>query len=214
MEGNVKFTALDDVTVITGDFGNWVLDLQIRLVSGGSFDAGYLAGKCRQSSTQNPYVFDKEATELEIKDYLNDEDSNLTLEEKEYLDTCLEFLEMGEFDYHAYAFRNNIGRFESYEAVPDCKKLVEWFSIICDAGDEICRRLKEQEETIENEIDTWILEAGGGSMRDALNVALTQRKQLIKYLEAFTERPDFGDINEIYIPAVLSFLTQYNDFGK
>ena len=72
-----------------------------------------------------------------------------TEEEKEYLQECINKTEEGEFDYTAYAYRENVGRFEDCEYVPFCKDIPFWLKAIFDGFEALCTLLKKQEETAE-----------------------------------------------------------------
>lgn len=144
----IKYINTNDIMAVTGDYGNWIFCREFHPSAKGHADDGYWKEKLTISSSQEPQEFDEEETTKEIKDLLANvnQDDDLTKEEKEYLEGCLDNVSCGEFDYQYYAHRENVGRFADHEGVPDCKKTKFWLLAVFDGFDEICRRMKEEEQ--------------------------------------------------------------------
>lgn len=107
--------------------------------------------KIKIASTQEPFEFDIDTTENEINEMLNggleesgyDDDDLETL--RDYYEGLLDKLHEGEFYYEAYAY-GEMPYIMDTESVPNCKKIKYWLLCVFDAFEEICRRLKEDEE--------------------------------------------------------------------
>ncbi len=138
---NIKYINVHGILAVKGDYGNWIFCREFHPTHDGYVSSQYWVEKLKIASTQEPYEFDSEATEKEIRKLLAEEE-NLTEEEKEYLDGCLRNLGDGEFDYTHYAHRENVGRFDDHEHVPHEKRLKYWLQAVFDGFDEICRRMK------------------------------------------------------------------------
>lgn len=95
---NVKFINVEGILSVTGDFGNWIF-CRSFLPSPESHGAsrGYMDEKLEILSKQKAKAFCAFTTEEEIKRLLKEEE-NLDDEEKDYLESCLNNVEEGEFD--------------------------------------------------------------------------------------------------------------------
>jgi hypothetical protein len=147
---NIKFINTNGVMVVTGDYGNWIFCREFHPSPENGVSDCYWCEKLKNSSTQECYEFDEDSTKETIDELLKEDD--LSEEEIEYLEGCLDALCNGEFDYTYFAYRENIGRFEDGESVPCDKKIKSWLLTIFDGFDEICRRLAEKENNYANRI--------------------------------------------------------------
>jgi hypothetical protein len=141
---NIKFINTNNMLIVTGDYGNWMFDREFHPSADGYVSDYYWVEKLKRSSCQEPEEFDVEETEAEIKKLLEEEE-DLDEAEKDYLEGCLNNVTDSEFDYTRYAHRENVGRFQDHEDVPHCKKIKIQLQIVFDGFDEMCRRMKEEE---------------------------------------------------------------------
>jgi hypothetical protein len=65
----------------------------------------------------------------------------------EFYRECLRYVET-EWEYVAFAHGSDKPGFIDHTEVPHCKKTKQWLRIVFDGFDEICRRLKEQEQSV------------------------------------------------------------------
>lgn len=142
---NIKFINTNDILAVTGDFGNYIFCREFHPSPDGYVSDGYWKEKMTYISTQEPNEFDEEGTINEINELLSDVDQDLTEEEIEYLNECLDKVNEGKFDYERFAYREGVGRFQDAESVPYCSDTINWLKIVFDGFDEICRRLKEKQ---------------------------------------------------------------------
>ena len=149
----VRFICCYGVTLVTGDFGEWVFNREFHpsAEERSSVSDGYWLGKMYGESGASGVEFDGEQTIAEIDGILNikwQEDNLgrwLSGEEIEYLEACKEAAQDHEFVYDSVAHRENVGYFGDHESVPKVKKIKFWLLVVFDAFDEICRRMREQE---------------------------------------------------------------------
>ena len=147
---NIKFINTNDVMVVTGDFGNWVFCREFHPSEDGYVSDGYWIEKLTNSSTQVASEYSPVATKKTILELLKDEDNDLTEEEKDYLNECMDNLYDCELDYTYFAYRDNVGRFEDAEYVPFEKEINPWLLYIFDGFEEICRRIKDNKNEEKN----------------------------------------------------------------
>jgi len=149
---SIKYINTNGILAVTGDFGNWIFCREFHPSAEGHVSDGYWCEKLRSASTQTCSDFSPTETEEEIKRLLAEEE-DLTEEEIEYLNDCLSAVDAGEFDYTIVAHRQNVGRFQDHENVPLCKELTTWLKCVFDGFDEICRRMKEEQEGLKEGAD-------------------------------------------------------------
>ncbi|MBA4852049.1 hypothetical protein [Emticicia sp. BO119] len=135
---SVKFTNIDGVLLVTGDFGNWVFCRSFYPSKDEKVSDGYWCEKAVISSTQITHEYDSEKTEKSIKELLQ-EDWNE--EEKEYLNELLDHTYDGR-EYKDYAYNHRPSGFE-YESIPYGESVKPWLKAVFDAFDEICDRVKQ-----------------------------------------------------------------------
>jgi len=139
----VKFINIENVLVVTDDFGNWIFCREFHPSKDGSVSDKYWCEKLQNSSTQNPYVFDADTAKEEIKEILEEDDGSLSEEEKEWLAELSDEADEGEYSYIAKAM-DHPSSFDT-ENIPQGKKTNYWLLVVFDAFDEICKRLKAKE---------------------------------------------------------------------
>jgi hypothetical protein len=154
----VKFINTCGIMAVTGDFGNWIFCREFHPSPENGVSGSYWVEKLQISSEQNPYNFDNEGTKKEIEEGLQGglleeygyQDAHLK-EMKEYYQDLLNYVDLSEFQYTAFAYEN-YPSFCSGEDVPFVKEIKPWLLIIFDAFDEICNRLKEEKKTNDNPV--------------------------------------------------------------
>lgn len=157
----VNFINTMDRLLVTGDFGNWVFCRSFIPSAEGYVSPNYWAEKGFIQSSQELEEFDSEATEKELKEYLDEYIyENYNMETDEYLENyddedetidyikgCIERVEDGEFDYKRYAYREEPSTWDC-EDVIYCTKYKIWLLIVFDAFNEICRRIEANESVV------------------------------------------------------------------
>lgn len=151
IEGNIKFINTNGIMTVTGDYGNWMFCREFHPSSEGYVSEGYWHEKLGYASSQDGQEFDSEATKEHIQEGLKSgleeygyEGEKLE-EAKEYYENLLEYVEYSHWEYEAYAYQN-MPDFFCGEGVPNLKKTKVWLKIIFDGFDEICRRMKKEED--------------------------------------------------------------------
>lgn len=150
---SIKFINTNGILVVIGDYGNWIFCRSfIPSKTSDKVSDGYWIEKLQIKSTQEPYEFCEEETENRINSYLKNDD--LTEEEIEYLNDCLNRLEEDdEQSYLDHAYDYACGRFSDYENVPYCKKINYRLRAVFDGYDEIIRRYQNNEVIETNIVD-------------------------------------------------------------
>lgn len=143
---NIKYINTNGIMAVTGDYGNWIFCREFHPSDDGFVSDGYWKEKLVIASTQKPDEFDEDETRNSLEAYLADTDDPLDEKEKEYIEGCLNALCDGELDYTYYAYRNGVGRFNDGEYVPFENRTKRWLAVVFDGFDEICRRMKENDE--------------------------------------------------------------------
>lgn len=129
------------ILAVTGDCGNWIFCREFHpSAKGDGVSVGYWVEKLKISSTQEPLDFDPVATKKEIEKRLQEDD--LDKEDKEYLEDILTDVDEGEFWYQAKAY-DKLPSHRDHEFVPYREELNPMLCVVFDAFDEICRRMKE-----------------------------------------------------------------------
>lgn len=141
-----RFINIQNVLVVTGDFGNWVFSRSfIPSPSKERVSDSYWNEKLETYSTQKSTVYDQDVTINWVKEVIG-EYEDLTEEEIAYLNGCI-YNSDSEHDYNSYAYdpSNRCGRFEhDCENIPKAGHVTHhWLLYIYDAYEEICRRLLE-----------------------------------------------------------------------
>lgn len=147
----IQFINTDEVLTVTGDFGNWVFCRPFVPSKGGHVDASYWIEKLRISSEQKLDSLDLDAIKKEIKELIESglEEYGYEGQEleqaKEWFGELLEEVD-DELGYLCKAYRDySKPNFIDHEMIPCTKKTPVRLSIIFDAFDEICERLKKSD---------------------------------------------------------------------
>jgi len=155
IRNNVKFTLIDGVTLITGDFGNWVACRPFNPRDGDIDSVGYFCEKLTISSTQETKEWDSDYLESEVKDLIDGLKERGVKgksfeKSKEFLEDSLGFGD-DEIDYVSYC-RDNMPECFDYEYLPDGYVTKYRIFVLVDAFNEIYQRLKKEEIIIEEQI--------------------------------------------------------------
>ena len=150
---SVKFILCCDVTTITGDFGNYVVNRLFAPSPEGYVSDSYWIEKIRAQSCQEPLLFDQEETESRIDEAIAEIESDLQHSEDCIGDSCDEELKYlkdlrevvwqgGEESYLDLAY-NSLPDGWDFEDIPVGKELVDYLPQVFDAFEEMCRIMKE-----------------------------------------------------------------------
>jgi len=159
MHDSIKYINCDGILAVTGDYGNWIFCREFHPDAEGGVSDGYWYEKLQISSTQNGMDFDPEETKKELKakihEYLEDngkewtevidEDGDTDDEVFEYYLRCIEKCDESLFDYEYYAYREFPPDLD-YDDVVVYKDYKYWLKAVYDGFDEMCRRLKEEND--------------------------------------------------------------------
>jgi hypothetical protein len=143
---SIKFVNVAGCLVVTGDFGNWIFCREFYATPKGQVSDGYWDEKLQIASTQIPNEYDEDGTKKEIMEKLENledlyDDIGDREEYRSYLEDCLDVV-YDQIDYEHQAYRN-MPSFLDYEDVIYNKKRKIQLSVVYDAFEEICRRMKE-----------------------------------------------------------------------
>lgn len=149
----IKYTNIDGVLIVTGDYGNWIFCRPFRPSADGYVSDGYWMEKLAISSSQEGYEFDVEATRQELgrmievgyEEYGYSGDK--LRKAIEYANGCLENVDENELDYKYFAYRE-FPNFMDYDEVIFIKTPKYWLKVVFDGFDEICKRLKEEQAKV------------------------------------------------------------------
>ena len=143
---SMTFINTNGIMAVTGDFGNWMFCREFHPSPEGRVSDHYWHEKLQNSSTQNGYIYDSDATYVALQAEINGgyesygyTDTNLE-EMIEYGKECLELVH-DKYGYELYAYREN--PHGDAENVICLYKTHIWLEYIFDGFDEICLRMKE-----------------------------------------------------------------------
>lgn len=143
---SIKYINTQGIMAITGDYSNWIFCREFHPSENGMSSEQYWIEKLKISSCQEPAKYDSERTHSYIKEILADPDRDLDDNAKEYLENLLTLTD-DELEYTYKAYREMPGKWD-YEDIPYIKSINFHFLAILDGFDEICRRIRDKEETI------------------------------------------------------------------
>lgn len=148
MMNNIKFINTNGILAVTGDFGNWIFCREFHPSADGYVSDGYWDEKLRIASVQQSHKFDSEQTIKDIDEFVEEHEYYFETDSdvKEEIEEWIEDLRQAsddETDYINVAYRQNPSWLDC-EYVPFGKKRHTWLSIIYDAFDEICNRMKNE----------------------------------------------------------------------
>lgn len=148
----VVFINSNGVLTVTGDLYNWVFCREFHPSPEGKVSDHYWAEKAAISSRQQPKVYDADLTEAQIRedlaeldDYHGTEETKHKREHREFLEECLGYVGLSEFEYTSFAYLN-FPSWTDNEIVPYVQRIDHSLLAVFDAFEEVCRRLKQQEE--------------------------------------------------------------------
>lgn len=143
----IKFTNIDEVMLVTGDFGNWIFCRQWVPCLNTKVSEGYWIEKLKNGSSQIAGAYSPEKTlkaieekiaELHEEPYSDNED--IQNEYLEYLEEMKGYVH-DELDYTYHAYRDK-PEFLEYEDVIFIKKINPQLQVVFDAWDYLCDRME------------------------------------------------------------------------
>lgn len=144
----VKFINSCGVLTITGDFGRWSFCREFHPSKDGGVSDGYWNEKLSILSKQEYAHFDSEGTKKELKKLVRSglKDYGYTGEKlkeaKEWFKSLIEVVD-DEYEYIYEAYRGyERPSFIDHEDIPFVKTQYIWLSIVYDAFEELCKRMK------------------------------------------------------------------------
>jgi hypothetical protein len=149
IRNNVKFTLVDGVTVITGDFGNWVACRYFNPKDDPIDSVGYFCEKLRIHSEQKTDVWSSDKLAEEVNQLINEglEDKGLATSEieecQEFLRDSLDFAD-NEIDYVSFCREYKTESFE-YNWLPNGYEPNYRILVIIDAFNDIYNKLKTEQ---------------------------------------------------------------------
>jgi hypothetical protein len=143
------------IMAVTGDYGNWIFCREFHPTEKERVSDQYWCEKLSISSTQVYEKYDPEETAKRIKEHIEhgleeygwEGDRLDTM--KSYLHDCLEYVDEEE-RYKVFAY-DNLPSFTDYESIIICNEVKPWLKVVFDGFDEICRRMKEEVEILNNQ---------------------------------------------------------------
>ena len=145
----VKFINTQGLTVVTGDYGNWVFCRSFLPKKNQRIDDQFWLKELELLSTQKGNVFSTEKTEKGIKYLLEEglkeygyEDNELE-EATHYCKLLLEHVDSRGEDYQFLA-HNRCPSFFDFRLIPYEEETHYWLKAIFDAFEEICKRLDDK----------------------------------------------------------------------
>lgn len=147
----IQLINTDETMTVTGDFGNWVFCRPFVPSPKGGVSDHYWFEKLSIASEQRFDQLDSESIAKEIQELIDHGleeygyDGDELKDAKEWFTELLREVD-DKLEYEYKAFRCPYKPdFIDYEEIPYYMKTPVWLDIIFDAFDEICRRLKEEE---------------------------------------------------------------------
>lgn len=152
---NVKFINIEGVLLVTGDYSRWSFCREFHPSADGRVSDYYWCEKLSIGSSQTYSDYSSEDTYERLKEslteYIEDrkeEDSDFDEQTEDddtinYYKECMSKTD-DELEYTAYAYREYPDGFDC-ESVIFMKKIKPQLQVVFDAFEEICRRMKEEE---------------------------------------------------------------------
>jgi hypothetical protein len=151
LQGRIKFIHMEGMLIVVGDYGNWMFYRDFYPGPKEYVSDGYWIEKLEMHSTQKGTEFSSEATYEALLNGINGglEEHGYYGDELEmairYYERCIEYCD-SEWEYVAFAHGDNKPGFIDHEDVPYVTRTKQWLRVVFDAFDEICRRMKENEQ--------------------------------------------------------------------
>jgi hypothetical protein len=149
--GYIKFINDSEGMSIFGDYGNWIFCRPFIPSAEGYVSDSYWCEKLRIGSCQLIYDYDSEATSLELERLIKNglEEYGYEGEElrkiKQWYKDLLHYVD-DEVEYSYHAYRSYNGLSVDFEDIPFEKDISIQLKIIFDAFDEICTRIKNNQD--------------------------------------------------------------------
>ncbi|MCP4372995.1 MAG: hypothetical protein GY797_33545 [Deltaproteobacteria bacterium] len=144
---NVKFTNIDEVLLVTGDFGRWTFCREFwPSASSEGISDGYWCDKLQTWSTQNAMVWDYDTAIEELEELKKEYTIADGYDDRihEWIDNCI--IAIGDKYDFVPAIRNlHYASDIEYEDLPNGEIIEPTLAIIFDAFEEICERIKKSE---------------------------------------------------------------------
>lgn len=144
---SIKYINTNGILAVTGDYSNWIFCREFHPTADGHASDHYWEEKLRISSCQKPSRYSAEETEKEIRRMLDDPEGGWLGEDREFLQDLLSKVD-DELEYTYFAYRESPRGWDS-ESIPFAEKTDYHFLAVLDGFDEICRRLKGKESSLE-----------------------------------------------------------------
>jgi len=150
--GSIKYINTNGILAVTGDYGNWIFCREFHPSAKGYVSDGYWKEKLHIASSQEANEYDAEHTQAELEAKINGgaEEYGYTGEKLEralkYFKECLYYVD-DEYEYINYAYRHTPSFMDS-ESVVMVKRTKYWLMAVFDGFDEICRRIREGEQVL------------------------------------------------------------------
>jgi len=150
---SIKYINCGGILAVTGDYGNWIFCREFHPSKDGYVSDGYWHEKLKILSTQEAMDFDAYATKETLQEKLNEykEENGEDADEDviEYYEECMSKCDEHELDYTFFAYREQPSDMD-YDDVIIIKDYKYWLKAVFDGFDEICRRIKEEEDKPKN----------------------------------------------------------------
>ncbi len=156
---NINYDYIDvivseGITAVTGDFGNWIFNMEIHFEEFMGFEVDYLLYQLKTSSSQNPYEVDIGATEKEIEKFRKSVDvslCNLNSEEFEiFCNDLFRSLKKGEQQYNNFIAEGAI-HFTTGISIPVIVKKIPFaLASVFDAFEVILNRVNNGNSIAQN----------------------------------------------------------------
>ena len=147
---SIKYINCGGILAVTGDYGNWIFCREFHPSKDGYVSDGYWHEKLRILSTQDAMDFDgnatKESLQEKLNEYKNEQGEGADEDVIEYYEECMSKCDEHELDYTHFAYREQPNGMD-YDDVVLIKDYKYWLKAVFDGFDEICRRMKEEENS-------------------------------------------------------------------
>lgn len=143
----ITFINCRGILSVIGDFGNWIFNREFHPSKDGYVSDSYWNEKLQIRSQQTSCKFDEDETIQEIQNFRDNYEENYDEPITEEIIDWLENLENhvdDEIEYRYYAYRDKPSDID-YQDVPFAEVQHRYLSIIYDAFDVMCERLKEKQ---------------------------------------------------------------------
>lgn len=135
------------ITVVTGDFGNWIFDAEFSPNGKKEANVSYMNGYLKHNSTQEYRVWDEDeildSINEFVEDFYSNNDREMNEEELDWVES-LKNSRCDEIDYMFTAYRETPDTIK-VGYVPFSKKLHPYLNSIYDAFNQMCLLVKNYE---------------------------------------------------------------------